>query len=61
MRCGLLPIRDYDPILVPLKGTDGADQSAVHLLYQEIAQTCLSLAVVGALERVRHVTFGSVK
>ena len=36
-------------------------QSKVHLLCQDIAQTCLSLAVVGALERVGHATFGGPK
>ena len=37
---------------------NAAEQSAVHLLCQDIAQTYLSLAAVGALEGVGHATFG---
>ena len=40
---------------------DAVDESAVRLLFQDITQTCLSLAAVGALERVGHVTFGCAK
>ena len=47
---GLLRIRDYDTILVPPKGAVG------RLLCQDIVQVCLSLAAVGALERVGHAT-----
>ena len=36
------------------------DESAIRLLCQDIVQTCLSLAVVGAVERVGHATFGDV-
>ena len=36
------------------------DESAIRLLCRDIVQTCLFLAVVGALERVRHATFGGV-
>ena len=44
-----------------LFSTNEADQSTVHLLCQGIVQTCLSFAVVGALERVGHGTFGGPK
>ena len=37
------------------------NQSTVHLLCQDITQTCLSFDVVGALERVGHATFGGRK
>ena len=37
---------------------NGADESAVRLLDQDIIQKCLSLAAVGALERMGHATFG---
>ena len=53
-----------NPILVPLRGTadiNAADESAVRLLCQNIIQTCLSLATVGALERIGHATFGDAK
>ena len=56
--------RDCNPILVPLRGPadiNPADESAVRLLYQDIIQTCLFLAAVGAMERVGHATFGSAK
>ena len=38
-----------------------ADQSAVHLLYQDTVQTCLSVAAVDASERVGHATFGGAE
>ena len=40
---------------------NAADQSTVRLLCQDIVQTCLSLAAVGALERVGHAIFGGAK
>ena len=40
---------------------NAADESAVCLLCQDIIQTCLSLAAVGALERVGHATFEGAK
>ena len=64
MGCVLLRTRDCDPILVPLRGpTDinAADESEVRLLCQNIIQTCLSLAAVGALERIGNATFGVAK
>ena len=38
-----------------------ADESAVRLLYQDVTQTCFSLAAVGALERIGHATFWGAK
>ena len=38
-----------------------AGESAVRLLCQNVIQTCLSLASVGTLERIGHVTFGGAK
>ena len=38
-----------------------ADESAVRLLCQDVIQTCLSLAEVGALERIGRATFGGAK
>ena len=64
MGCGLSRTRDCDPILVPLRGPadiNAADESAVRLLCQGIIQKCLSLAVVGALGRAGHATFGGAK
>ena len=40
---------------------NAADESPVRLLCQNIIQTCLSLAPVGALERIGHATFGGAK
>ena len=40
---------------------NAADESAVRLLCQDIIQTCLSIAAVGALERIGHATFGGAK
>ena len=40
---------------------NAADESAVHLLCQDIIQTDLSLASVSALERIGHATFGGTK
>ena len=40
---------------------NAADESAVRLLCQDIIQTCLSLAAVGALERIGHATVRSAK
>ena len=41
---------------------NAADESAVvRLLCQKIIQTCLSLAAVGALERIGPATFGDLK
>ena len=40
---------------------NAADESAVRLLCQDIIQTYLSLAAVGALERIGHAIFGGVK
>ena len=40
---------------------NSADESTVRLLCQNIIQTCLSLAAVGALERTRHDTFEGAK
>ena len=37
------------------------NESAVRLLCQDMIQTGLSLAAVGALERVGHATFGGAK
>ena len=39
---------------------NAADESAVRLLCQDIIQTYLSLAAVGALERIGHAIFGGV-
>ena len=64
MGCGLWRTRDCDPILGSLTGPadiNAADESAVHLLCQDVIQTCFSLAVVGALERIGHATFGGAK
>ena len=64
MGCGLWRSRDCDPILVPLRGPadiKAADESAVRLLCQDVIQTCLSLAAVGALERIGYATFGGAK
>ena len=46
--------------MVPLRGPadiNAADESAVRLLCQNIIQTYLSFAVIGALERIGHATF----
>ena len=40
---------------------NAADESAVRLLCQNLIQTYLSLAAVGALERIGHTTFGDAK
>ena len=40
---------------------NAADEPAVHLLWQNIIQTCLPLAAVGALECIEHATFESAK
>ena len=40
---------------------NAADQSTVRLLGQNIVQTCLTLAAVGALGCVGHATFGRAK
>ena len=40
---------------------DPADESVIRLLCGDIIQTCLSLAAVGALERVGHATFWGAK
>ena len=66
MGCGLLRTQDGDPILVLLGGgvadINAADESAVRLLCQDVIQTCLSLAAVGALERIAgHATFRGAK
>ena len=64
MGCGLSRTRDCDQILVPLRGPadiNAADESAVGLLRQGLIQTRLFLAVVGALERIGHATFGGAK
>ena len=64
MGCGLSRTRDCGPILVPLRGPadiNATDESAVRLLCQNIIQTCLPLAAVGALEHIRHDTFGDAK
>ena len=53
--CGLSCTPDCHPILVPLRGPadiNAADESAIRLLCQDIIQTCLSLAAIGALERI---------
>ena len=42
-------------------GINEADPSAVCLLCHDVVQTCLSLAAVGASERVGHATFWGVK
>ena len=50
--------------MVPLRGPadiNAADESPVRLLCQNMIQTCLSLAAVGALERIGHATFGGSK
>ena len=64
MGYGLSRIRNYDPILVPQgepADINAAYESAVRLLCQDIIQTCLSLAAVGALECAGHTIFGVVK
>ena len=63
MGCGLWRKRDCDPIMVPLRGAgiNAADESAVRLLCQNIIQTCLPLAAVGALGRIGHATLGGAK
>ena len=64
MGCGLWRTRDCDPILGSLRGPadiNAADELVVRLLCQDIIHTCLSLAVVGALERIGHATFGGAK
>ena len=64
MGCGHSRTNDCDPILVPLGGVGGynaADESAVRLLCQDVIQTCLSLAAVGALERMGHATVWGAK
>ena len=64
MGCGLWCIRDCDLILVPLRGptdVNAASQSTIRLICQDLVQTCLSLATVGALERVGYATFGGAK
>ena len=40
---------------------DAADDSAVHLLCQDVIETCLSLVAVGALKRIGHATFRGAK
>ena len=40
---------------------NAADESAFELLCQDIILTCLSLAAVGALERIGHAIVGSAK
>ena len=58
MGCGLSRAQDCDPILVPLGGAadiNAADESAARLLCQDVIQACLSLAAVGALERIDSV------
>ena len=35
--------------------------SRLRLLCQDLIQTCLSLAAVGAFERIGHATFGGAK
>ena len=37
------------------------DESSVRLLCRDIIQMCLSLAAVGALERIGHASFGGAK
>ena len=62
--CGLSRTRDCDPVLVPLRGpadVNAADESAARLFCQDIIQACLSLAAVGALERMGNATFGGAK
>ena len=62
--CGLSRTRDCDPVLVPLRGPgdiNAADESAVGLFCQDIILACVSLAAVGALERIGHATFGDAK
>ena len=40
---------------------NAADELAVRLLCHDVIQTWLSLAAVGALERIGHATFGGAK
>ena len=64
MGCGLSRTRDCHPIPVPLRGPadiNAAVESAVRLLCQDIVQTSLSLAAVGALERIGHATSSGAK
>ena len=64
MGCRLSRIRDCDPILVPLRGPadiNTMDESAFRLLCQDIIKIFLSLAAVGALERIGRATFGGAK
>ena len=43
-------------------GINAVDESVVRLLLrQDIIETCLSPAAVGALERIGHATFGGAK
>ena len=44
-----------------LADINAADESAVRLFDQDLIQTCLSLTVVRALERVGYATFRGAK
>ena len=55
MECGLSRTRDCDPILVPPTGAGGHYRNGRvggPNVWKDIVQACLSLAAVGALERV---------